>query len=38
MKRQNFTGNISLEYEYNWDTSVPDIKQCIDFVRNWKGK
>ncbi len=36
LKRQKFTGNISLEYEYNWDNSVPDIKQCIDFVRAWK--
>ncbi len=38
LKRQNFTGNISLEYEFNWDNSVPDMKQCIDFVRAWKGK
>lgn len=38
LKRQKFTGNISIEYEYNWDNSVPDIKQCVDFVRNWKGK
>lgn len=38
LKRQKFAGNISIEYEYNWDNSVPDIKQCIEFVRNWKGK
>lgn len=38
LKRQKFTGNISIEYEYNWDNSVPDIKQCIEFVRAWKGK
>ena len=38
LKRQKFTGNISLEYEYNWDNSVPDMKQCIDFVRDWKAK
>ena len=38
LKRQNFTGNISIEYEFNWDNSVPDIKQCIDFVRAWKAK
>ena len=38
LKRQKFTGNISLEYEYNWDNSVPDMKQCIDFVRDWKPK
>jgi sugar phosphate isomerase/epimerase len=33
-KKQGFEGNISVEYEYNWDHSVPEIKQCIDFVRN----
>ena len=37
LKRQKFTGNISIEYEFNWDNSVPDIKQCIDFVRAWKS-
>ena len=33
LKKQGFEGNISVEYEYNWDHSVPEIKQCIDFVR-----
>ena len=33
LKKQGFEGNISIEYEYNWDNSVPDVKQCIDFVR-----
>lgn len=31
LKEQNFKGVFSIEYEYNWDNSVPDIKQCIDF-------
>jgi hypothetical protein len=35
LKRQNFAGNISVEYEYNWDNSVPDIAQCVGFVRGW---
>ena len=35
LKRQNFAGNISVEYEYNWDHSVPEIAQCIGFVRGW---
>ncbi|MBM3890131.1 MAG: sugar phosphate isomerase/epimerase [Verrucomicrobia bacterium] len=34
LKRQKFAGNISIEYEHNWENSVPDIKQCIDFVRS----
>ncbi|MDO4948938.1 MAG: sugar phosphate isomerase/epimerase [Bacteroidales bacterium] len=31
MKEQKFNGYLSIEYEYNWDNSVPDIKQCIGF-------
>jgi sugar phosphate isomerase/epimerase len=30
---QNFTGNICVEYEFNWLNSVPDVSQCIGFVR-----
>ena len=37
LKAQGFAGNISIEYEYNWNASVPDISRCIQFVRNWKG-
>lgn len=38
LKKQGFNGHISIEYENNWDNNVPDIKQCIDFVRNWGAK
>lgn len=31
LKRQKFKGVISIEYEYNWDNSVPDIKECIQY-------
>ena len=31
LKRQNFRGLLSIEYEYNWDNSVPDIRRCIEF-------
>jgi sugar phosphate isomerase/epimerase len=34
LKKQGFEGNISVEYEYNWNNNVPDVKQCIDFVRS----
>ncbi len=37
LKKQGFEGNISVEYEYNWTTSVPEITQCVDFVKNHKG-
>lgn len=33
LKAQGFEGNISIEYEFNWDHSVPDVAQCIGFVR-----
>ncbi len=32
---QGFKGNISIEYEYNWTASVPEIAQCIGFVRGY---
>jgi len=31
LKRQKFKGVFSIEYEYNWENSVPDIKQCIQY-------
>jgi len=37
LKKQGFEGNISIEYEYNWTASVPDITKCVDFVREYKG-
>jgi sugar phosphate isomerase/epimerase len=36
LKSQGFDGNISIEYEYNWENSLPEVKKCIDFVRDWK--
>ena len=33
LKKQGFAGNISIEYEYHWDNSVPEVTQCIDFVK-----
>jgi sugar phosphate isomerase/epimerase len=38
LKAQGFKGNISVEYEYNWLHSVPDVKQCIDFVKAYGKK
>lgn len=35
LRRQKFDGNIAIEYEYNWTDSVPDIAQCVGFVRGW---
>lgn len=31
LKQQNFNGVFSIEYEYNWDNSVPDVAECISY-------
>ena len=35
LKRQGFAGNVSVEYEYNWDDNAYDAAQCIGFVRGF---
>lgn len=35
LKRQGFQGNISIEYEHNWENNVGDVAACIDFVREY---
>lgn len=32
---QGFQGNISVEYEYHWESSVPEVAQCVGFVRGY---
>lgn len=34
-KAQGFDGPISIEYEYHWENSLPEVTQCIDYVKNW---
>ncbi len=38
LKRQHFVGNVSIEYEYNWQNNVIDAAQCIGFVRGYGEK
>jgi sugar phosphate isomerase/epimerase len=35
LKAQRFAGNISIEYEYHWENSTPEVAQCIGFVRGY---
>lgn len=35
LKRQGFDGNISIEYEYNWENSITDVAQCVGFIRGY---
>lgn len=32
LKQNKFKGFMAIEYEYNWDNSVPDIRRCIEFM------
>ena len=34
MKSQGFKGYLAIEYEYNWDNSIPDIRKCIDYFNS----
>ncbi|HOX56618.1 MAG TPA: sugar phosphate isomerase/epimerase [Candidatus Paceibacterota bacterium] len=31
LKRQGFRGAYCVEYEYNWDNSMPEIAKCVQF-------
>jgi sugar phosphate isomerase/epimerase len=35
LKDQGFDGNLSIEYEYHWENSTPEVAQCIGFVRGY---
>lgn len=33
VRSQGFQGNISIEYETNWEHSLPDVSQCVGYIR-----
>ena len=35
LHRQKFDGNISIEYERDWENTVADIAQCVGYVRGF---
>ena len=37
LNRQKFKGVFSIEYETNWDNSVPDIRQCVAYYNKTVG-
>ncbi len=34
LDRQNFDGVFTIEYEHNWENSVPDIKKCVEYLNS----
>jgi sugar phosphate isomerase/epimerase len=35
LRRQHFKGYIFIEYERDWENTVPDIGQCVGYVRGF---
>lgn len=33
VRKHGFAGNVTIEYEHNWDNNVPDIAQCVGYLR-----
>ena len=31
LKRQGFKGVFSIEYEHNWDNSLPEVTACVKY-------
>ncbi|MCK4824173.1 TIM barrel protein, partial [bacterium] len=38
LHRQNFQGSFSVEYEHNWENSVPEIRQCAAYFNQVAGE
>jgi sugar phosphate isomerase/epimerase len=41
LKRQGYKGTITVEYEYNWLNSLPEVKESVDYfyrLAHWIGK
>ena len=38
LRRQGFDGNISIEYEYKQDNNLPEVTQCVDYVKKYGGQ
>lgn len=34
-KAKGFSGNVSIEYEFNWEKSLPEVAQCVGYLRAW---
>ncbi|RYD64696.1 MAG: tetratricopeptide repeat protein, partial [Verrucomicrobiaceae bacterium] len=33
VRKHGFAGNVAIEYEHNWKTNVPEIAQCVGYLR-----
>lgn len=37
LNKQGFRGVFSIEYEHNWENSMPEIKKCVEFFNKTKA-
>jgi sugar phosphate isomerase/epimerase len=38
LHRQRFKGVFSIEYEYHWENSVPEIRRCVQYFNDVAGQ
>jgi sugar phosphate isomerase/epimerase len=38
LHRQKFKGVFSIEYEYNWEKSLPEVRRCTEYFNKVSGK
>ena len=38
LNKQGFRGVFTIEYEHNWDNSIPEIKKCVEFFNETKAE
>ncbi len=38
LHRQNFEGVFSIEYEYNWENSLPEVRGCVGYFNEVSGE
>lgn len=36
-RKHGFKGNVTIEYENNWENNVPDITECVNFLKNYSS-
>lgn len=37
VRKHGFAGNVSIEYEHNWKSNLPEIAQCVGYLRAYSN-
>lgn len=37
LHQQKFQGVFSIEYEYNWENSLPEVRRCVEYFKKTAG-